>query len=157
MNSFKYRDPSSISSKPLNEKLFFYQACILITGSDSIGASSRSRGGSALGGSPAGPPPRPAPPALPGPGGHVLTSSGHSSGALPLCLLTGRGGGGFEGIRQACEAGEGNPVRSWGSAKAREEKEGLESSRPPPPRPRRALGAHEGHFNPHALLRNLSL
>ena len=30
----------------------------------------------------------------------------------------------FEGIRQACEAGEGSPVRSWGSAKAREEKEG---------------------------------
>ena len=27
--------------------------------------------------------------------------------------------GGVEGIRQACEAGEGNPVKSWGSAKAR--------------------------------------
>ena len=74
-------------------------------------------------------------------GGHVLTPSGHSSGALPLSLLMERveGGARFEGIRQACEAGEGRLVRSWGSAKTREEKEGLEFSCPPPPRPRPRL------------------
>ena len=140
MNSFKYRDPSSISSKPLNEKLFFYQACILITGSDSIRASSRSRPvqfwAEALRDAPC-----PAPPALPGLGGPCPDPFWpflRSPASLPA---DGAGGGGarFEGIRQACEAGEGRLVRSWGSAKTREEKEGLEFSCPPPPRPRPRL------------------